>query len=142
MARSLDPAEWLDGEPPLPVRLFSVEVPPKRKLGVHWERRRRRPAGLMITEIASKEHGGFVLEHNERSKKTFPLDVVQVGDVIVRVNEAETPEGIIDMMASTCGYRTRKMFVIARIELDGGDPETLGHSHDPEDQRFSDISAR
>ena len=60
---------------------------------------------------------GFVLsEWNERSAQTFPSDVLRVGDVIVRANEADTPTGIIDVMkVMTVG----KIFVVARIESGG-----------------------
>ena len=69
----------------------------------------------MITEIVS-EGDGFALEWNKRSAQMFPSDMLRVGGVIVRANEADTPTGIIDVMkVMTVG----KICVVARIESGG-----------------------
>ena len=76
------------------------------------QRRRSEPVGYQITEIET-EGNPFILEWNERSARTFPDDVIRVGDIIVRVNEARTRKDIVNVLKQPA---LSWLLVIARIE--------------------------
>ena len=92
---------------------FPVDVPPGKGLGVQLQRRRSEPVGYQITEIET-EGNPFILEWNERSARTFPDDVIRVGDIIVRVNEARTRKEVAKMLNQP---ELEWILVIARLEV-------------------------
>ena len=93
-------------------KLFHVDVPPGKGLGVQIQRRRREPAGYEITAIET-EGDPFILQWNKRSAETFPNDVIRVGDIIVRVNAARTHKDIVNVLKQP---ELSWLLVIARIE--------------------------
>ena len=94
-------------------KLFHVDVPPGKGLGVQIERRRREPAGYEITGIET-EGDPFILQWNKRSAVTFPHNVIRVGDIIVRVNEARTRKEVAKMLNQP---ELEWILVIARLEV-------------------------
>ena len=99
-------------EPCVRYREFHCDVPPGRELGVQLQRRRSEPVGYQITEIET-EGNPFILEWNKRSARTFPADVIRVGDIIVRVNAARTHKEIVNELKQP---ELPWLLVIARID--------------------------
>ena len=92
---------------------FPVDVPPGKGLGVDIQWRRREPAGYQITAIETKGDP-FILQWNKRSAETFPDNVIRVGDIIVRVNEARTRKEVAKMLNQP---ELEWILVIARLEV-------------------------
>ena len=95
-----------------PYKLFHVDVPPGKGLGVDIQWRRRDPVGYEITAIVTAGDP-FILQWNKRSAVTFPHNVIRVGDIIVRVNAARTHKDIVNVLKQP---ELRWLLVIARIE--------------------------
>lgn len=91
--------------------VFHVDVPPGKGLGVQIQRRRREPAGYQITAIET-EGDPVILQWNKRSAETSPENVINVGDIIVRVNAARSHSDIVNVLQQP---EEQWIHVIARI---------------------------
>ena len=96
-----------------PYNLYHVDVPPGKGLGVDIQWRRRDPVGYEITAIVTAGDP-FILQWNKRSAVTFPDNVIRVGDIIVRVNEARTRKEVAKMLKQP---ELEWILVIARLEV-------------------------
>ena len=90
-----------------------MDVPPGKGLGVDIQWRRRDPVGYEITAIVTAGDP-FILQWNKRSAETFPDNVIRVGDIIVRVNEARTRKEVAEVMKQPA---LQWILVIARLEV-------------------------
>ena len=96
-----------------PYKLYHVDVPPGKGLGVDIQWRRIEPAGYETTAIATAGDP-FILQWNKRSAETVPADVIRVGDIIVRVNKARTRKEVAKMLNQP---ELEWILVIARLEV-------------------------
>ena len=92
-------------------RIFHVDVPPGRSLGVRINTRVNAPVGQVVLQLPPSG-SGFVLEWNRLCQATFLDDVLNLGDIIVRANLSQNPQKIHDVLKQT---NEACLLVVARL---------------------------